>query len=179
MADRPLFIATPHGSLVAMGSGGNPVLDVNRFTVTWNGVVEQFNILSDAQMYYDNVKALMIATVAPTAFIQDFSTKPIIFSITPNPFSVLNDGTYIQINGTGFSKALETNHLTIDDVGGLYYNGYAMTLVYVSPILMTGTWYTDGDGVLPDGFGDVTITDGATALSNVLRGIVSNKAITL
>lgn len=179
MADRPLFITTPNGNIVAMGSGGNPVLDEIALTVTWNGVVEQFNDLVHAQIYYAQVQAQMTAITAPSTFMQDLSGSPIIYTISPNPFSVTNDGTFVQVIGTGFKSTMTGFRLFFDDVdGGLDLNGYRMDLRYINANLMTGVWASDGDAVLADGIAYIFIANTTPAVaSNILTGRASNLTI--
>lgn len=183
MADRPLFIATPYGNLVAMGSGGNPILDNVKNTVTWNGVVEPFPSLAAATTYYNQVKAAMVATTAPNAFIQDFSVSPVITDINPRNYSALNDGTFIQVIGYGFSPALNNSLLANDDGGHpLNGEGYVMNLTYINPNLMTAVWNSDGDGNLaagPVAIYIITAVDG-TIQSNVLPAYtLGNKEVNL
>lgn len=183
----PVFITTPNGNVVSGGSGGNPVLDLIRATVTWNGVVEQFASPYFAQIYYDQVVTAMVAVNAgtPSTFIQNLTTTPVIFTINPTTYSVLNDGTFIQVIGTGFTPILATYVLTSDDNGGggaLNTAGYIMTLTYINPNLMTAVYQGPGDGVLPAGAVAIYISTGVgnAPLSNVLNATSQgNKEVTV
>lgn len=168
----PDFITTPNGNVVSGGSGGNPVLDLVLATVTWNGVVEQFADSYTAQLYYNQVLASMVAVNVgtPSSFIQDLRTTPVIFTTNPKTFSVANDGTFLQVIGTGFTSVLTGLHMYIegDDGGGLDNNGYYMVLTYINPNLCTAVYGDHGDFALPAGPAFVYILNGATVISNVL-----------
>lgn len=183
----PVFIITPNGNVVSGGSGGNPVLDLVRATVTWNGVVEQFASPYFAQIYYNQVVAAMTAVNTETlsAFIQNLTATPVIFTINPPTYSVLNDGTFIQVIGTGFTPILATYILASDDNGGggaLNAEGYVMTLTYINPNLMTAVYQDVGDGVLPAGAVAIYISTavGSGPVSNVLNATSQgNKEVTV
>lgn len=183
---QPIFITTPNGNVVSGGSGGNPVLNLANYTVTWNGLVESFGNAFYAQTYYNQVITAMTAVNAttPSSFIQNLTTTPVIFSISPTTYSVLNDGTFIQITGTGFTPALNNTVLCSDDNNGAALNGegYLMLLTYVNTKLLTGVWVSNGDTILPSGkvaIYIITAVDG-TILSNVLNGMsTGNKEVTV
>lgn len=182
---QPIFINTPNGNIVSGGSGGNPVLDLVHATVTWNGVVESFASAYQAQIYYNQVLQSMLAVNAttPSAFLQDLTGNPVIFTISPKTFSVANDGTFIQVIGTGFTPALNGTYLYCDDDDGSNENnGYHMVLTYVNNNLMTAVYYSSGDGALPAGgvYVNIAITENTPPVSNVIIGTTTgNKEVTV
>jgi hypothetical protein len=98
-------------------------------------------------------------------------------AVAPNPFAMHTDT--INVNGAGFDPAT-LGTLYLNDVGTAPdFNGYEMTVTYVSPNQLTAVWSTDGADVPVLNELITYYKDSAGRVSNVLTGVYISDLIAL